>query len=105
MMAHPLQPCSKMTTTSKTMNNDQNDLQTALSKLPDILKKDLEQPLCVCNQVIKLDIIQAIVMGADSLEQVQKQTYASDGTGCCRRQVESLLKHLCEQESNDVNRC
>lgn len=86
------------------MDNHTRELQAALTQLPELLKKDLDQPLCVCNQVIKIDVIRAIAMGAHSLEQVQQQTYASDGNGCCRRQVESLLKHLCEQESNDVNR-
>lgn len=80
-------------------------LTTALTSLPELLKKDLDQPLCVCNQVIKLDIIKTIVSGANTLEQVQQKTYASDGNGCCRRQVESLLKHLCERDSADANCC
>lgn len=76
-------------------NQNMNDsLEFALNRLPDILKKDLDQPLCVCNQVNKIDIIRAIVTGAESVEQLQQKTGATDGNGCCRRQVDSLLKHL-----------
>lgn len=69
-------------------------LTTALASLPELLKKDLDQPLCVCNQVAKIDIIEAIVAGAESLSQVQQQTYAADGNGCCRHQVERLIEQL-----------
>lgn len=72
-------------------------LDEALEKLPDILKKDLEQNLCVCNCVPKIKIIQAIVDGADTLEKVQKTTYASDGNGCCKREVERLLEVITEE--------
>lgn len=72
-------------------------LDQALEKLPDILKKDLDENLCVCNEVAKIKIIQAIVDGADTLEKVQAATYASDGTGCCKRQVNRLLECLLEQ--------
>jgi len=88
---------------NKQVKNMSEPLTTAPANLPELLKKDLDQPLCVCNQVIKLDIIKAIVAGANTLEQVQQQTSASDGNGCCRRQVESLLNHLCERESADAN--
>ena len=30
-----------------------------LDKLPPILKKDLDRNLCVCNEVLKMDIINA----------------------------------------------
>ena len=69
-------------------------LDDALNKLPDILKKDLDQNLCVCNQVIKRDVIQAIVDGADSVEKVCAKTYASDGNGCCRHQIRGLIAAL-----------
>lgn len=68
--------------------------EEALSRLPDLLKLDLEQPLCVCNQVIKSDVIKAIADGAQTLQQVQQQTYASDGTGCCKRQIQALIKAI-----------
>lgn len=63
----------------------------ALAKLPEILKRDLDQNLCVCNEVVKRRVIEAIAAGADSLQAVQRQTYASDGTGCCKRQVQALI--------------
>jgi NAD(P)H-nitrite reductase large subunit len=69
-------------------------LDEALARLPELLKRDLDQPLCVCNQVIKRTVIAAIAEGADSVQQVQQQTYASDGTGCCKRQIQALIDAL-----------
>ena len=66
-----------------------------LDKLPDILKKNLDKNLCVCNEVPKLDIINAIVNGATTVEDVKKQTYATMGTGCCTQQIERLIECLC----------
>jgi NAD(P)H-nitrite reductase large subunit len=63
-----------------------------LAKLPELLKRDLDQPLCVCNQIIKRVVIEAIAEGADTLQKVQQQTFASDGTGCCKRQVQALIE-------------
>lgn len=82
----------------ETNQNMDDCLEFAINRLPDILKKDLDQPLCVCNQVNKIDIIKAIVTGAESIEQLQQKTGATDGNGCCRRQVESLMKHLTTRE-------
>lgn len=65
-----------------------------LDKLPDILKKDLDDNLCVCNEVPKRVIIDAIAEGAFTLDAVQRTTYASDGNGCCKRQVNRLLECL-----------
>jgi NAD(P)H-nitrite reductase large subunit len=66
-------------------------IDEAVSKLPELLKRDLDQPLCVCNQIIKRAVIKAIAEGADTLQKVQQQTFASDGTGCCKRQVQALI--------------
>ncbi|MER2491736.1 (2Fe-2S)-binding protein [Catenovulum sediminis] len=63
-----------------------------LEKLPPILKKDLDCNLCVCNEVIKIDIIEAIASGAMSIEEVRRQTYATDGNGCCKQQVSRLIE-------------
>ena len=71
-----------------------------LDKLPAILKKDLDQNLCVCNDVIKMDIINAIANGATSVEEVRKQTYATEGSGCCTRQVERLIECLCSPQTD-----
>ena len=65
-----------------------------LEHLPDILKKDLDGNLCVCNEVPKMTIINAIAAGADTLEKVRAQTYATDGVGCCARQVERIIECL-----------
>jgi len=65
-----------------------------LDKLPPILKKDLDKNLCVCNEVPKMDIINAIVKGAITVEEVKKQTYATMGSGCCIQQVERLIECL-----------
>ena len=69
-----------------------------LDKLPPILKKDLDRNLCVCNEVLKIDIINAIVNGATTVAEVKKQTYATDGIGCCTLQVERLTECLCSPD-------
>lgn len=69
-----------------------------LDKLPAILKQDLEKNLCVCNEVPKMDIINAIVAGATTVAEVKKQTYATTGTGCCTQQIERLIECLCVPE-------
>lgn len=69
-----------------------------LDKLPSIYKKDLDRNLCTCNEIPTMDIINAIVNGATTVEEVKKLTYATDGIGCCRVQVEGLIKHLCSPE-------
>jgi NAD(P)H-nitrite reductase large subunit len=66
-----------------------------LDKLPAILKRDLHKNLCVCMDVPKLDIINAIANGATSVEQVKQQTYATMGSGCCVNQIERLIECLC----------
>ena len=69
-----------------------------LDKLPEILKQDLDKHLCVCNQVGKMDVINAIANGAATLEMVKEQTYAADGNGCCKRQVCRLIEFICEPD-------
>ena len=66
-----------------------------LERLPPILRMDLDKNLCTCNGVVKMDVIAAIVNGADSVEAVRCQTSASDGNGCCTRQVARLIECLC----------
>jgi NAD(P)H-nitrite reductase large subunit len=66
-----------------------------LDKLPAILKQDLDKNLCVCMDVPKMDIINAIVNGATTVEEVKKKTYATMGSGCCIQQVERLIECLC----------
>jgi len=45
--------------------------------------------------VPKIDIINAIVSGATTVEEIKKQTYATMGSGCCKQQVERLIECLC----------
>ena len=45
-----------------------------------------------------MDIINAIVNGATTVEEVKKQTYATMGSGCCIQQVERLIECLCAPE-------
>ena len=69
-----------------------------LDKLPPILKKNLRRNLCTCNDVLKIDIINAIVDGATTVEEIRKKTYATMGSGCCKQQVERLIECLCSEE-------
>jgi NAD(P)H-nitrite reductase large subunit len=69
-----------------------------LDKLTPGLKKELDRNLCVCNEVLAMDIINAILNGAATVEEVKKQTYATDGIGCCTQQVKLLIECLCTTE-------
>ena len=73
----------------------------SLDKLPPILKKNLRRNLCTCNDVLRIDIINAIVDGATTVEEVRKKTYATMGSGCCKQQVERLIECLCTPEDED----
>ena len=73
---------------------NKDPLETALDKLPSILKKNLDKNLCVCNEVPKIDIIHAIVNGAVTVADIKKQTFATMGSGCCVNQVERLIECL-----------
>ena len=75
-----------------------------LDKLPSVLKKDLDRSLCTCMDVPGMDIINAIVNGATTLEEVKSQTYAATGAGCCVQQVERLIECLCAPEPRNRRR-
>ena len=79
--------------------NKINPVKNPLDKLPPILKKNLDKNLCVCNEVPKMDIINAIANGATTVAEVKKQTYATMGSGCCTQQVERLIECLCSPEA------
>ena len=72
-----------------------------VDKLPPVLKKNLRRNLCTCNDVVKIDIINAIVGGATTVEEVRKKTYATMGSGCCKQQVERLIECLCSPEDEE----
>ena len=85
------------------MNKESNNISRAsqtdsilesVDKLPRILKKNLDKNLCVCNEVPKIDIIKAIVNGANTVEEVKKETYATMGSGCCALDVKRLIEYL-----------
>lgn len=81
-------------------NDRMNVLKTVtesnpLDKLPPVLRENLDKNLCTCNEVAKIDIINAIVNGAATVEAVKIQTYATMGAGCCIQQVERLIECLC----------
>jgi bacterioferritin-associated ferredoxin len=65
-----------------------------LNNLPTTLKQDLDKNLCTCMDVPKREVIDAIVKGAMTLEEVKKETYAATGAGCCVQQVERLIECL-----------
>ncbi len=71
-----------------------------VDKLPPILRKNLRRNLCTCNEVLKIDIINAIVNGATTVDEVKKQTYATMGSGCCAQQVQRLIDCLCSPEED-----
>ncbi|MCP3849579.1 MAG: (2Fe-2S)-binding protein [Gammaproteobacteria bacterium] len=71
-----------------------------LEKLPPVLKENLDKNLCTCNEVAKMDIINAIINGATTVEEIKKETYATMGSGCCTQQVERLIECLSSSESD-----
>lgn len=77
------------------MNPDTNLLQN----LKPELSQDLDLNLCVCNEVLKRDIIKVILNGATTVEDIKKQTYATMGAGCCKLQIEKLIQSLTPSES------
>jgi len=75
--------------------------ENPINKLPDYHRKDLDRNLCVCNEVPKIKIINAIIDGATTVSQVREKTYATDGNGCCRVQVEYLIGYLTNSKKDD----
>ena len=76
----------------------------SMDKLPPVLRQNLDKILCTCNDVPKIDIINAIANGATTVEAVRKQTFATMGTGCCVQQVERLIECLCAPEPRKQRR-
>lgn len=71
---------------------------STLKKLPEILRQNLDKNLCTCMDVPKMDVINAIINGATTVEEVKKQTYATMGSECCVHQVERLIECLTAPE-------
>lgn len=51
-----------------------------------------------------MDIVNAIVSGATTVEEVKIQTYATMGGGCCIQQVERYIECLCAPESRRLRK-
>jgi NAD(P)H-nitrite reductase large subunit len=47
-------------------------VKNPLDKLPEILTRNIEKNLCVCNEVPKETVINAIANGATTVEEVKK---------------------------------
>jgi NAD(P)H-nitrite reductase large subunit len=47
-----------------------------------------------------MDIINAIVNGTTTVEEIKKQTFATMGSGCCTQQVERLIECLFSSETD-----
>ncbi|WPE15818.1 (2Fe-2S)-binding protein [Candidatus Thioglobus autotrophicus] len=80
------------------MKSTPDTVANPLDKLPEILQKNLKKNLCVCNEVKKIDIINAIADGANTITKVRDKTYATSGNGCCTRQVERLIECIHSSE-------
>lgn len=65
-----------------------------LNKLPDFHRDSLDRNLCVCNEVAKRNVIAAIIEGADTVAKIREKTYASDGNGCCKNQLQRFIDYL-----------
>ncbi|WP_321324145.1 (2Fe-2S)-binding protein [Thiomicrorhabdus sp.] len=70
--------------------------------LPRELSKNLSRNVCVCYDVPKQEIIDSVLNGAKTLDEVSNQTYACQGSGCCIRQVERLIE-LVEEHKEQLS--
>jgi len=46
-----------------------------------------------------MDIINAIINGATTVDEVKQQTYATMGIGCCTQDIERLIECLCSTKN------
>lgn len=65
-----------------------------IEKLPKTITRNLSRNLCVCYDVPRKQVIEAILHGAETLEEVSQKTYACQGSGCCIGQVERLIEQI-----------
>lgn len=65
-----------------------------IEKLPKNITRNLSRNLCVCYDVPRKQVIEAILHGAETLEEVSQKTYACQGSGCCVGQVERLIEQI-----------
>jgi len=70
-------------------------------KLPRLLTENLNRNVCVCYDVPKQDIIDAFKKGAKTVDEISNRTYACQGSGCCKIQVERLVEALNAHDITD----
>jgi len=75
--------------------------EEALEKLPNFHRNSLQRNLCTCNEIPKEVVVKAIAEGARSVTDVREKTFATGGNGCCRIQVEFLLKYIYPEDFVD----
>lgn len=54
-----------------------------------------DRMVCHCKQVSYIDIRKAMINGARTLEEIQKETGAATGCGRCAGEVEAILASVC----------
>lgn len=47
--------------------------------------------LCTCYDIPKIDMMDAIEKGADTIDKITAKTYGCQGSQCCERQVQRLI--------------
>jgi len=72
--------------------DNKEDAHAEQTSLPRELSKNLSKNVCVCYDVPKQEIIDSVLNGAKTLDEVSNQTYACQGSGCCISQVERLIE-------------
>ena len=89
--------------------NDSNHLNNADEPsempppLPRMLTENLSRNLCTCYDVPKKDIIDAFKKGAKTFDAISNQTYACQGSGCCKAQLERLVETLNAHDITDTS--
>jgi len=77
---------------------NKQDSKAEQDGLPKELSENLSRNVCVCYDVPKQEIINSVLNGAKTLNEVSNQTYACQGDGCCITQVERLIELIKEHK-------
>lgn len=65
-----------------------------LNNLPAEIKEDLHYNLCVCHGIKKIDIVNAILEGATTCDEVAEKTGGWKGIGCCYLRIKDLINKI-----------
>lgn len=65
--------------------------------------KSPNRNLCTCYDIPKIDMMDAIENGANTLEKVTAKTYGCQGSQCCERQVQRLIDIYQLAQSEPLN--